>query len=157
MHSKLINDTRWSLTYHLLERYNGIEHHMQILEVYELEYFRLKDTDLDDIKALCNKFWELDSVTIFLQNCLTTLTDARTLFDAVIDKRALMHVRLGYRAGIKENPYFESACTKVQNKKEAILTSAEQLALRKIQDNNPNTNQRNERKESGSLAMQALK
>lgn len=141
----------------MLERYVSIAHHITSLEFQKLEDFRLTNTDLDDTKALCKTFRELESVTLALQNRSTSLAEARMLFDDVKDKHKSTPRRLGHGAKTVENPNFDSAIVKLRNRKEAMVTNAERLTLRKVQNKNQTTNQRNERNESCSFATHSVK
>lgn len=78
--------------------------------------------DQVDVRYLCYKLKDLDSVTKELQSDSTTLSDAHLLFDAVIQRNRQAQSRVSSHARIVENPVFEVAITKVEHGNEHDLT-----------------------------------
>lgn len=67
LRANLNNEIRWSSTYHMLQRYIDIEHHIPQLCLPDLDGVCLTSSELDDIKALCKTFGELDNLTVKLK------------------------------------------------------------------------------------------
>lgn len=78
---------------------------------------------------LCKKLEELDSVKISLQKEEATVEDARTLFEAVIEKHSSTTARLRSHAAIINDHQFESSIIKLQNRHEATISTAEKSEL----------------------------
>lgn len=109
---KLNNKTRWVYTYHMLQRYIDIKYYIPQLVLPESSDVRLTSSQLNDIKDLCEKFAELDSVTVKLQYRPTTLLDERTQFGVVMKMNTSTRPCFGQGSQILKNPIFEFAIIK---------------------------------------------
>lgn len=86
LQDKQSDDTRWSSSYHMLQRYMELEAHLKLIDDDGIREMLLSSDELDDAKDLCKKLNTQGSVKVKLQRRLTTLADPRTLFDTVIAK-----------------------------------------------------------------------
>lgn len=153
--AKISNETRWSSTYNMLKRYIEIKEYLPQLELPEIDELLLSDQDDLTIERLCQKFANLDSVTIALQDNSTTISKARCLFDSVIEDYPRLASRLATDAQIVDNDHFENAIAKIQLSQEHDLTVNEQRAVKDFKlEHNSQENRNNRRL---SLAERAIK
>lgn len=129
---KLRNDTRWSSTYVMLQRYIQVHEIIKQIELPEVQELRLCDGDHVEVERLFRLLGDLQSVTKELQFEDVGLCLACVLFDGVMEKHPQASSRLRPRSPLVENPAFERGVCKVKNGEEHALTCAERKSLQHI-------------------------
>lgn len=154
---KMGNETRWSSTYEMLERYIRLKSYIPQIGVDEVEELMLSEDEDDDLLRLLRQLKDLDSVTKALQDARHGLYDARLLFEGVMDKHPSTRSRLGTRSNLVDNPIFENAVAKVQAANEAALTSSERKSIAHLLRDEQSRPQEDTGSEGFSFAERLLK
>ncbi|ETM43308.1 hypothetical protein F442_11560 [Phytophthora nicotianae P10297] len=118
----LRQDTRWSSTFSMLERYIRLR-----------EFLSADDDDMADLlpsradhrklEDLLSKLRCIESISKKLQGDELTLLDARALFDGLFELRPSMTTYLSPDAEIVHSPVFEAAVVKVLAGDAGLLTN----------------------------------
>ena len=128
----LRNDTRWSSTFQMVERYSELHPFLMDSEFSADRHFipyMLSPSDFSDALDLLNRLKELNSYTVTLQEPSIDLSDVRCLFDKILAKYPEMATHLAADASIIHCPLFESALMKIQDFCEDSLSEAESNAV----------------------------
>ncbi|KAE8891566.1 hypothetical protein PF005_g10966 [Phytophthora fragariae] len=125
------NDTRWSSTHAMLQRYTKLEPFLRSLDaetvsVSELEPLWLTRAENLRVTSLLKDLDYFESVTKTLQGTTLTLSAARRLFDHAISKYPELKPRLAQSAAIVNYPALEPGHVKIQ--RGLTLTAAERTA-----------------------------
>ncbi|KAG3013494.1 hypothetical protein PC121_g9457 [Phytophthora cactorum] len=122
--SVLRQDTRWSSTFSMLDRYFRLR-----------EFLSADDEDIADLlpsrsvhrklEDLLSKLRFVESISKKLQSDGLTLLDARYLFDGLLEQRPSFSNYLSLYADIVHSPTFEAAVVKVPAGDSALLTAEE--------------------------------
>jgi hypothetical protein len=111
LHAVKANETRWSSTFAMLDRYIDIRE--AIMNVAAVEDLVPRGASHRKILLLHGKLQELDSVCKKLQHENRTLAEVRVLFDACIEKYPVTNEYLSSCAKIIHSPTFENAIIKL--------------------------------------------
>lgn len=128
----LRNNTRWSSTLSMLSRYVRLREFLPNLNCYEIDELSLSVAENRRVDMLLVQLEPLDEVTKLLQSESTTVSDARALFDAVIQKYPDTTSRLASSAKIVHCPNFESGIVKIQRKNCSALSREEKLSTKSL-------------------------
>ncbi|EGZ04428.1 hypothetical protein PHYSODRAFT_536448, partial [Phytophthora sojae] len=147
----LRNDTRWSSTFAMLDRY------VRLLEFIDREDDAVAEllpspSVHKKLKGLLEDLKQFESVSKRLQSESVSLWEVRVMFDALIAEKpalnqylgtrlllllllllifsTLFFIFLGPRADIVASPDFESACVKIQQDNQHALSRQEKMAVR---------------------------
>jgi hypothetical protein len=140
--AKIINQTRWSSTFKMIERYlnlisfeNGLL--LSLLESKK-NYLPLLLSPLgnNDVKEIFVHLQKMNSVSLYLQKKDTTLAEVRVLFDKLIFEYPIMKLHLSTEASIVKYPAFENGIVKIQNQQEHLLDIEERKSLEIFLKNN---------------------
>jgi hypothetical protein len=143
--AKSINQTRWSSTFKMIERYldlinyeNGLifallGDNMSFLPLL------LSPFENKEIKEIFVKLQKMNSVCLYLQKTDTSLSDVRILFDKLVKEFPIMSSFLSADAEIIKYPQFESGIVKLQNQEEHLLNSEEKKCLDIFLNNDSNS------------------
>ena len=129
LRAKTRNITRWNSTHEMLGRYVELRNYFSLLHSDELATINLKPSDDERVDDLLHYIEPLESVTKVLLSDDTKVSDARILFDAVIDNFPCTINRLSPYATIVHDPTFESAVLKIQRGNIGGLSVDEKLAV----------------------------
>lgn len=144
LQAKEANEPCWSSKFHKLQPFIYIEKCIPDRGIPEREELHLNDTELDESESLCKKFAKLYIVTVVLQTQSLALSDAKTLFDTVIEKHASTNTRLSQRGAIVENPNFELAIVKVQTPEANTFSTPKKSNIGSLQANIQYSKRRND-------------
>lgn len=122
---RIRNRTRWSSTFHMLQQYVRMRDVLPKLKSDDIAAISLTPSENRRIDGLIQQLKPLESVTLELQRDCTTVSDARTLFDAVMHEFPDTTNRLSPSAGIVHSPVFENAVVKLQQNNSSALSSEE--------------------------------
>lgn len=136
--AKTKNSTRWSSTYEMIDRYRKIMPFLKKLDIENFDALLLLKKENEEVDELFIKLCDLQSVTKILQCDNTTLSEARVLFDAVIEDHPTISSRLGSDASIVHSPVFESAIRKLQHSVHGTLTEDEKESVDMLRISNEN-------------------
>ena len=125
----LDNDTRWSSTYEMIKRYLEIIEFVETIEVPSVQDKLLTRSQHRMVTALMIRLKQMEDVTKELQREDLTLSEARDLFDGLMNVYPAMEDYLAERASIVVDPTFESAIIKVIRKETRMLTPSELTKL----------------------------
>ncbi|EGZ27139.1 hypothetical protein PHYSODRAFT_435085, partial [Phytophthora sojae] len=100
----LNNDTRWSSTYRMIERFFKIEKELRLVDEVEVP----RNAEVQVLRDLMPKLEKLDSITVDLHTQGTTVADARGTLDIVLDDFPELSHYLAQDAAIVHDPSFES-------------------------------------------------
>ena len=126
------NETRWSSTFSMVERYCQIRETLAQAEFSSdksLLEFLPTPKESTEISDLLKHFTKFNSVQKSLQKEDVGLADARILFDHITMEYPLMKKYLASDAGIVHSPTFEKAVIKIQNEKTTQLSDDETDAI----------------------------
>ena len=128
----LKNETRWSSTFAMLNRY--IRLHPFLLEPefsgdQAFATLLLSPSDFLKVKELASQLQYLNSVTVALQDSAIDMADVRGFFDKVLEDYPEMVTYLGTNAKIVHSPKFESAIVTIQEKMHDTLDDEELAAV----------------------------
>ncbi len=104
--------------YEMLRRYIRIREHLPSLDCEVIDGLALTYNDNRRVDTIMKQLEPLKSVTKALQNDTTTVSDARALSDALIDKFPSTANKLSSFADIIQNLVFENSIVKRQCGKE---------------------------------------
>ena len=152
---KLRNVTRWSSSYQMVQRYVELREYLALLESDEVDALSLTPAENRRADALLLQLKPLESVNKVLQTNSTTVSDARALFDAVIQKYSDTTNRLSSSAGIVHSPDFENAVVKIQRNNSSALSREESVSVSSLLIEEDQVQDFEE--EGLSFAMRALK
>ena len=119
-HTKLApvqrNFTRWSSTYSMLQRYVEL-HTIFEKTLSEIYNYLLPDSDFQNCKSLLEDLEKFESVNKSLQKSTCNLSEARKLFDALIEQHDELKGHLSADASIIHRDFikFENALVKLTN------------------------------------------
>lgn len=130
---KLRNVTRWSSTFEMLSRYRELRDFLPALDSTEIDEMSLTVSENRQVDCLFEKLKLFESVTKALQTDKTSMSDVRTIFDAVIGEHPSTHSRLSATAPIVHCPEFESGVVEVQRGSPNALTVEEQLCMKEFE------------------------
>lgn len=121
------NETRWSCPFEMSNRF--IEIHPFIKQIDDDEIRDLLPTDDKqvEVKRVCKRLNDLNSVTNPLNRDSITLFKDRILFEAVLKKNLTRKLFFSDDSSIVENTKFESAISKIQNGVEIQLRMQEKI------------------------------
>ena len=125
----LMNVTRWSSKYAMLERYFRLEGFLKELDDLAVNILMPSGRELNQLKMVQKQLVDFNLITLKLQDPSITLLDVRLIFDEVILSYPEMEHYLAKDARIVKNPIFESAICKVLSKKPNLLSTDEGAAV----------------------------
>ncbi|ETP37476.1 hypothetical protein F442_14717 [Phytophthora nicotianae P10297] len=125
------NDTRWSSTFEMVERYLKLQPLIvqlghNLLVENEIQPLLLRRAEHERVKSLARDLEKFEGVTKELQKATLTLSAVRRLFDQVVKEFPALKTRLAATAPIFNNPNLEQGLVKIQ-RREAV-TIAERSA-----------------------------
>ncbi|KUF85263.1 hypothetical protein AM587_10005540 [Phytophthora nicotianae] len=112
------NDTRWSSTYEMVERYLKLQPLIvqlghNLLVEYEIQPLLLRRAEHERVKSLARDLEKFEGVTKELQKATLTLSAVRRLFDQVVKEFPALETRLAATAPIVSNPNLEQGLVKI--------------------------------------------
>lgn len=131
--AKTKNATRWSSTFAMILRYTQIKEFLPRLEINEIDDFILSAKENRDIDSLLEELKDLESVSKTLQDDSTTMSDVRSLFDAVLESYPICEERLSPSAPIVLDKVFESALVQIQRGRSAELSPSQVRSVKHLQ------------------------
>jgi hypothetical protein len=149
------NQTRWSSTYQMLNRYTQIRDFLPLLEIDELDEKLLNNRQNRDVDSLIEELNDLNSVTLELQRDDITISEVRGIFDYVLEKYPMLYDKLSPCADIILDKHFETGIVKIQQGKVELLDTIEKRHV--IHLKKPEIEKPAEVEVTLSLAQQALK
>ena len=132
--AKLDNDTRWSSIYEMLKRYFEIIDGVENMQIPSVQEKLLTRHEHKTIEGLMIRLKQMEDVTKELQREDLTLSEARDLFDGLMDEFPDMEQHLHERASIVVDSIFESAIVKVLRNQTRMLTPSEKIKLESLKD-----------------------
>jgi len=121
------NATRWSSSLEMLLRYERLKGFLSDLESEEIDDLILGTIEGRRVETLIKMLKDIESVTKLLQAQNTTMSNVRSLFDALEDAFPEMKSRLGKDAAIVHSVDFESVIVKIQLGKTDSFSASEVL------------------------------
>lgn len=119
------NETRWTSTYEMLERYVRLLPYLsQIQDPHIVKKF-LNPSENLLVKELVNDLELINKMMKYLQRDDITLADARTCFDAVLQEFPQLSYYLSPNAKILHSPDFNMAIIKIQSNRAHELNAKE--------------------------------
>ena len=131
--TKIRNKARWSSTSTTLQQHVRLRDVLPRLNSDEIALLSLTPPEDIHIDGLLLQLNPLESVNLVLLRESTSISDARTVFDAFIRKFPDTTNRLSPNAGIIHNPLFESAIVKLQRDSSGALLAEESDCIRKFE------------------------
>ncbi len=107
------NVTWWSSTSSFLKRYLRIKPDLSKVDIEDLVLLIPLSQEHKEIEELCQRLQRLDDVTKTLQSESCTISDARSLFDCVLEEYPNASDRLSTPAPFISCPDFESGICKI--------------------------------------------
>jgi hypothetical protein len=124
------NDTRWTSTLTMLQRYIELMPHLG--KIKDIEQLVLPLSKADELMALVKICQEFEGYTLVLQEDGLMLHEVRDLFDKLMERYPTMDIYLAPDSHIVCHPSFESAVVKVLDGKEGLLTAAEKVEIARL-------------------------
>jgi hypothetical protein len=110
-HTVRENDTRWSSTFQMIDRFLKIQGHLS--QLTELHALLPNLIELDVLSRSHVSLAKFNTVTVMLQKEGITFLQVREIFDAVMEDYPVFTGYLGDSAKIVENKMFEKAVVKI--------------------------------------------
>jgi hypothetical protein len=110
-HTVRENDTRWSSTFQMIDRFLKIQGHLS--QLTELHALLPNLIELDVLSHSHVSLAKFNTVTVMLQKEGITFLQVREIFDAVMEDYPVFTGYLGDSAKIVENKMFEKAVVKI--------------------------------------------
>ncbi|KAH9108336.1 hypothetical protein AeMF1_016490 [Aphanomyces euteiches] len=130
--AKMKNSTRWSSTYHMLQRYVEIKPSVMMIGDREIDALLPsvgQDRLIDELLLVLK---DLDTATLALQGEEMSLLDVRNLFDEAMDDYPSASSRLSPDADIVANPDFENGVVKILSQMTNILNESERRSVERL-------------------------
>ena len=126
---KVRNVTRWSSSYQMVQLFIELQEFMGLLESDEVDALCLTPAESRRADDLLLQLKPLESVNKFLQTNSTSVSHARALFNAEIQKHSDTTNCLLSSAGIVHRPNFKNAVVKMQGKNSSALSREESISV----------------------------
>ncbi|KAG7374131.1 hypothetical protein IV203_013226 [Nitzschia inconspicua] len=151
------NETRWTSTYTMLERWFRIKD--QSAKVEDLEEYQLSFSQSKIIESSLDKMKKLDLLTTKIQETGLPLSRAREMFNYTLNHDPsfqCMDKYLGPMADIVKSKVFESAIVKISNGNMNLLTQEEKATVSKLKRNADDNNTGREEEDGTFEAFEAM-
>ncbi|KAL3657496.1 hypothetical protein V7S43_019101 [Phytophthora oleae] len=124
----LHQDTRWSSTYAMLERYFQLYEHLSTVDE-ELEDLLPSRATHRSLRQLFDELKDVESISKKLHSSDLTMLDARDLLDDLLEIQPSFAEYLAPNAAIVQSPDFEAAAVRVLGGDVVSLSTSEKAAL----------------------------
>lgn len=129
------NKTRWTSTFHMLERYTEL-YDAHALDAFagdaEIGPLLFKPSDHLKLKDLFGNLKKINGVVIYIQKEDITLSEVNNIFSKLVASYPIMADKIGKKNTIAADPEFESAIVKIMNGKEIDLDPSEKKSVRRL-------------------------
>lgn len=122
------NDTRWSSTHNMLLRFFRIREFLDDTDA-DLVYNMPTPLEVNELTLAMTDLAEFESTTKLLQDQERSLSDVRTIFNAMLLKYPEMERHISERGGIVHSPDFENGLVKLQDELWEDLAPEEEFLM----------------------------
>lgn len=106
------NDTRWSSSFAMLERFFRIKEYVDVTDS-DLAVNMPTPLETLELQDIMKHLTEFESATKILQDEKITLSDARSIFDKLLEHYPEMHHHISNDSVFVHSPHFENGLVKV--------------------------------------------
>lgn len=135
LHGKLNNDTRWNLTYSMLQKTCELLDYVALLNEEHLDFHPLNASAERKVDVLVRKLSDSNEVLLKLQIHDCALLQLRANFDVLSEVHPSLEAQLVANARIVHLPHFESWVVKLQDRNQMDLATSEKRTLRSLLHN----------------------
>jgi len=137
----------------MMRRYAELRDYIGDVEIDGLDEMLLSVRENKPLDKFCSSFTDMDSITKALQSNQITISDVPCYFDSIIEIYPATVSRLGPQCAIFEQPNFESALIKIQEKRINEMSKLEIESVKHLQINSGSNLEKNQ---NGTLAERSL-